>query len=657
VQFLDRALRDLRDRPLFVLALARPEVNEVFPSLWADCAAQEIRLRELSKKAIEQLIRHIMGNAAGPDTVDRLARLSEGNAFYLEELIRWAAEGQGAELPVTVVAMVQSRLAVLEDESRRLLRAASIFGEVFWTGAVAALLGARELTTPVRERLSSLVDQEVLVKRRESRFQGEEEYAFRHALLREGAYGMLTADDLSLGHKLGGEWLAGHGEQDALLLAEHFEKGGDGEQAGHYYLQAANRASLGSDSQRAIVYLKRGLACAVPPPVRIRLLGMLCAQHYYRVELVGAALPYAEELLRTADPGSAPWVQALMATQTCAATSGKQDEFAAALHDLMTAEVHPDALEPAVFALVTASYILDLSGNIRRANVVIERAEALVRPAADRAPETVLILHLDSALRVAYAKGDPWMGLLHGRSGAEQARAIGHRTYLHASQVFGAMNAWFLGAHAEVEQLCSEVSSSADGEFGLGSSIRPFTLAWMRAELGALDEARAAAEGLIQSGQARGLPLDEARGHWALAELLRRRGALDTAETEIQAALAVFAMACPLDHPGALATLAALRLAQGRLGEALAIAEDAMAKDQSMAACSQFCRGAFLRLVHAECLQATGNHNAAKAAIAKAKARLLTIADKIPDPEYRKSFLENVPENQKTLELAQKWLE
>src|SRR5262249_29389772 len=34
VQLLDRALRDLRDDPLLVLAAARPEVCDVFPKLW-----------------------------------------------------------------------------------------------------------------------------------------------------------------------------------------------------------------------------------------------------------------------------------------------------------------------------------------------------------------------------------------------------------------------------------------------------------------------------------------------------------------------------------------------------------------------------------------------------------------------------------------------
>jgi hypothetical protein len=74
-----------------------------------------------------------------------------------------------------------------------------------------------------------------------------------------------------------------------------------------------------------------------------------------------------------------------------------------------------------------------------------------------------------------------------------------------------------------------------------------------------------------------------------------------------------------------------------------------------MRACGLF-RAAFLRLVHAECLQAIGDHEAACTAIAKAKQRILTIAATIPDVSYQKSFLENVPENKRTLDLAAAWL-
>jgi hypothetical protein len=177
-------------------------------------------------------------------------------------------------------------------------------------------------------------------------------------------------------------------------------------------------------------------------------------------------------------------------------------------------------------------------------------------------------------------------------------------------------------------------------------------LSWLYADLGALAQARTLATQLTESGRAHHNRLEEGRGRWALAEILRRDGELDAADREVGVALT---MAVALDHPGVLATLSALRLAQGRAEDALAAAEDAMARYQAMGACGTF-RGAFVRLVHAEALHATGAHEAAARAIADARARLLAIADKIGDPDYQASFLERVPENARTLALADAWL-
>ncbi len=270
VQFLDQALHDLDGRPIFVLALARPEVHDMFPKLWVERRSLELRLMQLGRKAIDKLSRHVLGDSVDLETIERLARLSEGNAFYLEELLRATVEATGSELPETVVAMVQSRLAALDSESRRLLRAASVFGEVSWTGGISALLGA-ERSTPVRELLVDVIARELLIRRTNSRFPGEEEYAFRHALLREGAYTMLTAEDRVLGHRLAGQWLEDHGEHDALVLAEHFEKGGDGERAGRHYLRAATQVHTASDTAAALVYARRGLACGVSGELRLEL--------------------------------------------------------------------------------------------------------------------------------------------------------------------------------------------------------------------------------------------------------------------------------------------------------------------------------------------------------------------------------------------------
>jgi eukaryotic-like serine/threonine-protein kinase len=170
----------------------------------------------------------------------------------------------------------------------------------------------------------------------------------------------------------------------------------------------------------------------------------------------------------------------------------------------------------------------------------------------------------------------------------------------------------------------------------------------MYADRGALPEARALAAQLAESGHALHNPVEESRGRWALAEALRRDGDLDGAEREIQIALA---LAVPLEQPGVLATVSAIRLGQGRAADALAAAEDGMARYAAIGGCGMF-RAAFLRLAHAEALHATGAHDAAGRALADARARLLAIADKIADPDHKASFLERVPENARTLALA-----
>jgi hypothetical protein len=68
--------------------------------------------------------------------VARIVDQADGNAFYLEALIRAVAEGRDKTLPGTVVAMAHAGLERLEPDARRILRAASVIGETFTLSAV-----------------------------------------------------------------------------------------------------------------------------------------------------------------------------------------------------------------------------------------------------------------------------------------------------------------------------------------------------------------------------------------------------------------------------------------------------------------------------------------------------------------------------------------
>ena len=228
IKLLDAALAALSDQPLMVLALARTKVHEIFPQLRADHCVQEIRLRKLSRRASEQRVRQVLGDAVAKETLDALVDRSEGHAAYLEELIRVVAEGKGMTTPQTVLAMVQARIEKLDPAARRVLRAASIFGETFWRGGVEAILGGGDTAA----WLAELVEQDMIAVRETRRFPAEDELRFRHPLTREAAYGMLTEGDRVAGHWLAGQWLEQAGETDAAVLGEHFERCGRGGEPG-----------------------------------------------------------------------------------------------------------------------------------------------------------------------------------------------------------------------------------------------------------------------------------------------------------------------------------------------------------------------------------------------------------------------------------------
>ena len=649
VRFIDAALRDLSEQPWMVLALARPELFEVFPRLWAERQnVQEVRLKELGRRAGERLVRQVLGDTVGGDTVERLVQQADGNAFYLEELIRAVAEGKHAALPETVVAMVETRLARLPPEARRVLRAASVFGEVCWDGGVALLLGEAMAPAAVGEWLATLVDQELLVARPDSRFPGERELAFRHALLREGAYATLTADDGRVAHRLAGAWLEQHGEGNPMVLAGHFERGGEPAHAAGYYLRAAQQANHVLDFAAALARSALGLACAPPPEIRIALLGLRCEASQATQQV---RMDEVEELLRLAPRGSVPWGQGLLASNLGMLLAGRIEDLLASIDWLRDVTPAPDAAGWMSLVLLSGIVILDFFGRVRQGTALEQSFLAHVRARGDQEPFARVWWHTAMGTRSSYAHDDPWAALEHGAAIQPIFDAIGGEIIFVDMQVLRGMNQWYLGALAPAAQTLEAVPV-ADVVMGIASSLRRFILSWVYADLGALAEARALATQLAESGRAHHTPLEEARGRWVLAEALRRDGDLDGAEREIQVAIA---MAVPLEHPGILATVSAIRLGQGRAAEALAAAEDALARCAAMGGCGMF-RGAFVRLAHAEALHATGALDAARTALADARARLCAIADKIADPDHRTSFLERAPENARTLALARAWL-
>src|SRR6185437_8883806 len=211
----------------------------------------------------------------------------------------------------------------------------------FSRGGVAALLGG----APVDGALAALVDDEVVTRSREARFPGETEYVLRHALVREAAYGMLTEEDREAGHRLAGRWLTGAGEGDAVILAEHFERGGVRGEAAAWYRRAAEHAFEGNDFVRVLALGERAIACAAGDPAfDVRWHGevylLKAAASRFRGQF-REMLEHARGALARLPRGSAPFYRAVEAVAHASSMLHDLERLDAASLELLATDIDP----------------------------------------------------------------------------------------------------------------------------------------------------------------------------------------------------------------------------------------------------------------------------------------------------------------------------
>ncbi|APR77054.1 Adenylate cyclase [Minicystis rosea] len=640
IRCIGRALATLKSVPFFVLGMARPEVSQTFPKLWEEEGVVNLRLKELSRKAGVELVERALGDRATPMLVDRLVTQADGHALYLEEIVRAVAEGRDYTAPETVLALVGARISQLSADARRVLRAASIFGDVCWAGGVAALVTDTGEEAALRH-LEALVEQEVLVRRADSRFAGEIEYAFRHALLREGAAATLTDADRTLGHRLAGEWLEQHGERDPLVLAEHFARGGDTDRAGRWFGRAAEHAYGAGDAEGAIRHARRGLEAELSGEQRGALLGVLCEAYAWRFEW-DAAASLVDEALRLARPGSVPWTHAATARLWISVARGDFEELPGQITQIQETAIEPDALGVVALSLGFGVFSFDMLGRFDLAATTLSRFGALVEPIAAHDWVARGWLEFARAHFTAIAGDDPWRGLGLARASAASFQDAGYGRGLPVALLCVGMCLWLLGAFEESERTLR--GTMVDWDLGDFALLRDYYLAHVLLDRGEIEAAREGARAILLRAEQLKSPRFEGRGHWLLAQIALRAGDVAAASREAELAMER-TPATVLNRLSVEITLASLRLAEGRIEEGLRIAESALA------ACEA--RGAYVlraRLVHAEALEAAGALERARKALVEAHAALLAAADKIGAPGLRRSFLERVPEHARILQ-------
>ena len=120
--------------------------------------------------------------------------------------------------------LIAARLDTLPAERKRMLHDAAVVGKVFWSGAVAEMGECDE--AEVRAVLHELARTDLVRPARRSSMEGQAEYAFTHALIREVCYGQIPRAGRAQRHQRAAAWIertAGERAADhAEILAAHY---------------------------------------------------------------------------------------------------------------------------------------------------------------------------------------------------------------------------------------------------------------------------------------------------------------------------------------------------------------------------------------------------------------------------------------------------
>jgi tetratricopeptide (TPR) repeat protein len=644
VRAIDGVLRNSADAAVLVVATARPEVAEVFPQLWHDRGAQEIRLGALTPKASERLVRAALGADADPERVARAVARGGGHPLHLEEIVRTMEAGQTEELPETVAALVESRIQSIEPESRRILRAGSIFGRAFWTRGVASMLGVsvEETARWVRE----LCEREWITARAVSRFSGEQELAFCQDVVREVAYATLTDADRTVGHRICGEFLESVGEASALVIARHFELGGDAERASTFFARAAEQAMDGNDYNGVLSHVTRALELAGPSASAAPLRALAAEAHGHLGEH-DAARTTAFRALATLEASDPRWLQAAGVAIASAGKLGDHfsvEQVATLLLDLD----EPLARGPA-FAHATANAVVQLylGGRAPLGDRVFERLER-----AGDEPMVRAQIKRAAGIRALFA-GDPakTVALLRDAVAAsESAGDLRLACSLRKTQGYYEAECGAIEEGVRTLRACVATASRL-GLLGLEAHAKQ-DLGYPLIRLGRLDEAeqtqRDALTELDKQGDRRLLSFT----HGYLSWIYRLRGDHPSAETEARLALEL--APSPPVKLMAFGHLAAALFAMGNVDEAAAMAEAGI---QVLREIGPGEEGApLVLLLAAQTRSARDDRDGAHAIIREARDDVLARAARISDPSLRAAFLTRFAENVEILALARAWL-
>jgi class 3 adenylate cyclase len=255
----------VRDVPLFLLAPARPELLERRPTWGGGLPGYTALLVEpLGEEHARELAAQVLQQMQKPSHESgEIGLVGEGNPLFIEELAASVAEhatGGAAELPTTIRGIVSARMDALPPGERAVLLDAAVVGKVFWTGALERMSSAG---LPLSELLDSLEGRDLIRREPVSRLAGDQQFSFKHDLIRDNAYATLPRAQRRKRHAQVAAFLEETTPEiraAASALAHHWGEAGENLRAAEYFVIAGDQAGRGWARHEAAEFYHQALA-------------------------------------------------------------------------------------------------------------------------------------------------------------------------------------------------------------------------------------------------------------------------------------------------------------------------------------------------------------------------------------------------------------
>ncbi len=409
---------------------------------------EEIGLAELGGDDARSLIRAEVARLARPgyepppELVDIVLERSQGNPFYIEELLKFigsrkelpldAAALQRVELPDSLQTLIQSRIDMLDEAARRTLKVAAVLGRTFYGPILPEIHAGLGPYPQVREHLVTLGTSDLVTCDDEA----GQTYCFRHVVTREVAYesmpfavrSMLHGNAGAVIERTEGEML----DRNLDLLAYHYALSDNLDKKRQYLGLAAEASRAAYANAAAIDYYER-LEPLVADTERVRVLLDLGKVHELTGNWTRAEAVNSSALALAGRLGDV--VAAAGCETALAEVARKQGRYDEALDRLGRAEraLRTAGDEQGVAkALHVAGTVAAQRGDYDRAIECYQTSLEIRSRADDRSSMAALLSNLGV---VAEYKGDYPASRAHHERALELRREVGDRWAIAVSMI------------------------------------------------------------------------------------------------------------------------------------------------------------------------------------------------------------------------------